>query len=620
MKNLKNKLKLVVLLLICMNIFNVSNSRALSNIVPSYGNFGFLQTNQQYLDNFVNYTLENGVQAVKNRKGVASSSTPIMLYSSGNNTVRSDIIFYEIMFDMQILVKELNNSNYIRILSASQFCFCGVYRDLPFTIEIKKEGNSYIMLFVHRNSFILNFTQYISSKYLSLLIYFDMLWAPNENRNYGSILSKAFVSNSSTETIQIDNYRNLGLWSASPDNCYIEYSNIAIYFFPPSIPWETTYSQLEKSMLLFARSLYYILTNPTAIVLPDLPIYRESLLGKTIDFIAPTLETYWNYTSFRLETQSVENVSFSRNYTEYNESTNDTIEKTYEFNYNYNLYYVKSQINQFYYTTQTINSEDWGNWVVRIRALGGIIDYEMSFNWFRDLIVRFLNTMIFLIQIVLYLLTIAFNYLLVWLFLQIIVLLWNYPIKWLVYAVIGIVFWISFFFVWFWNQIVIVWKQIIEPIITWLWDWLLTRVIIPFVTWLRNDGLRQLVNLYLTWTAFMITVILFVLTLGAIDFNETWNVISNLLIQINNFVFEFMNVFLENFVLFLGFGATYILLIGLIYIKYIYTKSRGYITRSNRLQTMINVYKLPVVLVIRLVQYVIGFIQGGVPTDGAQDK
>ena len=352
----------------------------------------------------------------------------------------------------------------------------------------------------------------------------------------------------------------------------------------------------------------------------------ESLDGPSIDYTKPPTSTYWEYNSFNLETVSNRTTNFQQNYSVYNETANATQENAFEYTYNFGVLAVISRTNQYYYNTKTIDPNSWGSWTINILNWNWLGQFRIDFNWLRNFFVWTVNSLIFLFQAVLYLLIIAFNYLIVWLALQIIVLVWNYPIYWISLAAVAIVFYIIYFIVWLWNQAILLWKLVIWPIITWVWE----NVLVPawnwvvslftaFIKWLRNDGLKQMVQLYLFIVAFAITVIIFVLSLGAIDFNVVWFSITELLWQINEVIFTFNKMFFENIVVIIEFAFAYILLIGLIYVKYVYNKARGNIQRSNRLQSMINAYKLPLVLVIRLTQYVLGFIQGGVPTDGSEN-
>ncbi len=601
-KNNIKKLKLLLLLFVSVNLLNFTQKTNAASIVPEYGNYAFMRSDYDFLQNYIDYTLENGIHAVKNRKGTASNSIPIMLYSNDNNTLKPDIVFHELMFDLQLLKHELDKENFISIRFLITYNFYGTMQTKAFTTDIMKKNNdSYGLTFVHRDSCFLDITPYMTSEWLSLLLYADMCVIPSENLNRGCLYTKTVVSNSSSEYEIIDTFRHLGASNGYPDHCDIASSSLEICFYPRLIPWENTFTNLQENPLKFARSLTCLITNPSDIILPDREIFAENLQSKTIDILEPNLETetYWNYTGFNLEIQTTENFMFSRNYTEYNET--NTFEKTYSFNYNFSLYYVKSQTNKFYYSTQTIKPSDWGNWVIRIRALGGLIDYEMSFNWFRDLIVQFLNTMIFLIQTVLYLLTIAFNYLIVWLFLQIIVLLWNYPIKWLVFSVIGVVFWISFFFVWLWNQIVILWKQVIEPMLVWIWNWIVENTS-EFIEWLKTEGFIVIYAFFVVILSYIVSAILFVVCMGSVDYNT----IFQFILQINSYILQifidFLMAFFGNFLVLLQAVALYFAIIGFLMLKLLYAKAKGYTSRVEKIQSAINFYKYPIDIIYRLLQ------------------
>lgn len=338
--------------------------------------------------------------------------------------------------------------------------------------------------------------------------------------------------------------------------------------------------------------------------------YLANTLSKRLDLQQFTLETvsvdkYWTYSAFYIKSIENKTIKLQTEYAVFNETINQTEPKIHEFEYNYTLYSLDSRESRFYYRTDTFKNDQFGNW-------GWL-------NVLRNSFVFVLNAVIFIFQAILYLLIIAFNYLILWILFQVFILLWNYPIYWIVYVVIAVVFGISFFFVWLWNQAVILWKMIIEPIISWIVDWIIQNVWNPIKEFFQNGGLKILFDLYMVALSYIIATLIWILTFGTQDFSTIQQAIQSVLLSINAAIFEFLSVFFENFIWIMLSAMTYVLLIGLIYIKYIYAKSRGYVQRAARLQAMINVYKIPLVLSIRLINYIIGFLQGGVPTDGLKE-
>ena len=285
---------------------------------------------------------------------------------------------------------------------------------------------------------------------------------------------------------------------------------------------------------------------------------------------------------------------------------------TIDLSYNFTLFSAEWDERRFYYDDTFINVNDWGNWG--------------TMNWLRDGLATVINSLISFLILGFYLIIIGLNYLLWIPFAYLIIIVNNYAIYAIVICFVAAGFGIAIFFAW-------VWFYLLDPIIKFIgnvfslaWDWFWKNVIAPigrwlddFINWLKNEGLITLIMVYLMIVAFGITCVIFVLSLGLIDFITVWSAITVLLWQINSVIFTFNTLFFGNIVVLIQYGGIYILLVGLIYVKYIYNKARGNIQRANRLQSMINVYKLPLVLTIRLIQYVIGFIQGGTPTDGAEN-
>jgi len=347
----------------------------------------------------------------------------------------------------------------------------------------------------------------------------------------------------------------------------------------------------------------------------DTNLFVEDLKGPTYtpNSTTPPTETFWVYYSYKLSEDNIQNISLSNEYEIWNETLNATEANSFSYSFEFQYLKVEQEEKRYYYSLESIKPETLGNW--RFNVFG--TTWELDFNIIRDTLAYLVNMTIFIFQAILYLLIIAFNFLIIQTLLWLIVLIWNYPIYWVVYAILSIVFYTMFFFVWLWNEIVILWKQIIEPIVAWIWNETVT--ILRFIyDWLfKEGGLQILVNLYLTLVSYILAAIFFVLTAGLINFTETQQALAVFLIQLNSVFFQIGSIFISNFPLLIGYSGVYILLVGLVYLKYIYAKARGHTTRATKLQSMINVYKLPMVLLIRLSQYILGFIQGGVPTDGA---
>lgn len=317
---------------------------------------------------------------------------------------------------------------------------------------------------------------------------------------------------------------------------------------------------------------------------------------------------YYLYSSPNLQSYTTL-INVSNQYETYNATTNSTEMTQFEISYNYSLFVVVWETRYYYYENIIKDNKELGDWGL--------------WNIIRDGICNFLNLVNDILQFLLFLLVVAFNYLLWTPLAYIIWLVNNYVLYYIAIGLTYIGFGVIYALIWVVNKILIMWNLIVLPLLTIVWNWIVNWIIEnvwnPIVEFFRNGGLKILFDFYMIIVSYVIAFLLWVLTFGVADFNTIQQAIQSMLLQINATIFEFLSIFLENLEWILLSSATYVLLIGLIYIKYIYAKSRGYVTRASRLQSMINVYKIPLVLVVRLSQYFIGFLRGGVPTDGLND-
>ncbi len=429
----------------------------------------------------------------------------------------------------------------------------------------------------------------------------SQLWNNNGQFYYSSLLTLTF----NYESTHLTHYYLLsGVSLGSAYTFYLKNNTFDYFRDSQTMVYYSKNPNVEENNLLGALESYFSDSLVSASQFYSINWYVENRLSNRYDlseYVLPSNmldeSTYWTYSVFFITEKELQSIQFSQNYSVYNRTAKATDTETYTFEINYTTYKLSTEPNKFYYSTATIKNEQLGNW--------------KSFNFVRNALVFVINAVIFILQAILYLLIIAFNYLILWVVFQIFILLWNYPVYWLFYGLIAVIFYLSFFFVWIWNEIVILWERVLLPILIAIWNWIIENVWNSIVEFFQNGGLKILFDFYMIILSYVIATLLWVLTFGATDFSTIQQSIQTMLLSINSTIFEFIGVFLANFVLILSASATYVLLIGLIYIKYIYAKSRGYVQRASRLQSMINVYKLPLVLVARVVAYFIGFINGG---------
>lgn len=612
---MKNKKSFNTILAFAFVFFMLSMNTA--NALPAYATYENVNTNWEN----IGMVLENGIMILKDQEMQTNMYDYLTPYRGVSLDNKRGVVF-ECLIDCSEITKYFisnNPANNLVLYTDGNFDFAGTLRPYSVSISLFRE-NDYLKISYMRNynggynietkSF--PFNGFLSNyKSISFRIELFQAWQSSTDQYFGKI-NATIKSQADGYEYVIKNDYHSGLCSAG--NCFVDLSNseIRILSTNPSGNW------LASNKIITAiRHVYH--NNPKSVWLPTLKeIQFENMNAKPLEMEEPSLGSYWIYNSYTLEESTIMPISFQREYSQWNDTLNETETKVFSFDFEFKTLRVNTEERRYYYSTNTIDPQTWGNWEVIIYSgWFGAISYTISFNWFRDLLVMVVNAIIFMFQAIFYLLLIGFNFLLLQPLFWIIVVIWNYPIYWVFVGILAIAFYLSFFFVWLWNQIVVLWKQIIEPLLSWVWNE--TVAILRFLyNWLfKEGGLQTLVNLYLTLVSYILTAIFFVLSAGLINFTETQQAIAEFLIQLNSVFFQIGSIFISNFPLLIGYSGTYILLVGLVYLKYIYAKSRGYTTRATKLQSMINVYKLPIVLIIRISQYVIGFIQGGVPTDGA---
>ena len=152
------------------------------------------------------------------------------------------------------------------------------------------------------------------------------------------------------------------------------------------------------------------------------------------------------------------------------------------------------------------------------------------------------------------------------------------------------------------NQLVILWKTVIDPIIDWIVQWLKDNIWQPIVDFFANDGLFIIIDFLIMVFSFIAGAILYVLSFGTIDYTSIVDTIYTINTNIFTFIRELLTIFFANFMVFLGALAIYFTNLGLIYFKMLFAKSKGYTNRVEKLQTAINFYKYPIDIIYRLIQ------------------
>lgn len=597
---MKYNKKFVVFLMLILFMFNSITAKGQTSNYSIQPSEGFYQFHSAFNGKSIDYWQSTNDRIATLRDGYLengyfdSTAFSSELTVEGNSSILSVAVLSLFVYnEKQIVSNNVSHRNDVWVRDGSDYY--GFYQEIRgvganashFFFEIivyRRLSIDYAEYF--RKSFQL--TRVNNASYTIDLIFNGYLDRVNNvNRFYANMIF--VMETNKKESFYANLVYNFGFTSSTPFSFYLLSSSSR------SNTQSTIASNLVGTRFWVSTSYRGYLANS---------LLLNNRISNVITIVEFSQSKYWIYSSPMLQSYS-ELINVTKEYEVYNENDNSTKQKTFEISYNYNKFNIIWETRYYYYEDIVKNSAEWGNWGL--------------WNWLRDGLTAIVNTLNVIIQFILYLLVIALNYLLWTPLCYVIWLVNNFVLFFIAVGITYVAFGIAYVFIWLWNRALILWKTIIEPAIIWLWNYLMQNVFNPIYEWLKNGGLKTLLELYLTVVSYILAVILYVFTFGTQDFTQLQQAIQTLLFTINNAIFEFVSIFFENFFLIIQSSATYILLVGLVYVKYLYTKARGYVTRANRLQSMINVYKLPLVLSVRLLSYIIGFIQGGTPMDGSDN-
>ncbi|HEC92882.1 MAG TPA: hypothetical protein ENI51_07840 [Candidatus Atribacteria bacterium] len=296
----------------------------------------------------------------------------------------------------------------------------------------------------------------------------------------------------------------------------------------------------------------------------------------------PVTSNYWTYQSFRIvESNKIEVV-----FDDYIDFYNDT--QYIKVNYNFTQIKGEGYTAKFYYDKSAIKE-------LRASNLG---DWGIN-NWLRDLLcnlanvfITILNAILLFLQFLLFCVVVAFNYLIMFLVMMIILpFLWNIIVYWIIYALA---------YLWFLIYSGLVYA--LGLIIT-FFSWLYLNVLLPFFDWLLNDFLPLLLALFIALWAFIIAVVLTILSgenIGSDFYNKIYANIYEALSNIMDFLLNTIWVAIENFDAVIYCVFLYITFIGFAYLKYWYDKAKGFVGKAEERYASLEAYLLPITIAMKL--------------------
>lgn len=300
---------------------------------------------------------------------------------------------------------------------------------------------------------------------------------------------------------------------------------------------------------------------------------------------------YWAYTSYKLQ-----------------EGDEDTLfPDASNTNANYTFTFLEGVgvSSKFYYVEDAIQPEELGDW-------GAI------WNWLRAGLCKVLNLIYFAFQFLFYILIVAFNVLVLYLpVMYIIPFFWNVICYYVVFAFVYVIYWVVFwlkvafwifwdFLQWLWDLIyaglVWIWDNIIYPFFDWLWNdvivpfftWLYQSVLLPIFQFLIETVLPAIILIVVVVFSFLLALFLWLVTLCQADFDTLFDqVLSMNLLIADSFVNLFL-IFVNNIIAFVEYIATYLILVGFLFVRLVYVRSKGYVNRGEQLEKAFEVYLLPI--------------------------
>jgi hypothetical protein len=256
--------------------------------------------------------------------------------------------------------------------------------------------------------------------------------------------------------------------------------------------------------------------------------------------------------------------------------TNEKIE-TEHLEMDYNTIYIDYEPVKHYYEDEFFTyvktyriGGDWGVWDFIRSGLNKVIEVLM---FIPNAIIFSINMLIVGIQFV--------GYVFMWLFctviysyfiLNIILLFWNILLYYLIYGIF----------------------QLIESFL---------QYVIPFIQYLFEDILPVVIEFFSDILGWLIALVIWSFTGFTADFNEILEATTEMTNMITSFIYDTLLIILENVVIVVFYSGAYVLCVQLVFLKYFYTKARGFKSRSERIYESYLSYRLLIDAMTGLVKW-----------------
>ncbi|MBA7492419.1 hypothetical protein ES702_02969 [subsurface metagenome] len=266
----------------------------------------------------------------------------------------------------------------------------------------------------------------------------------------------------------------------------------------------------------------------------DLDIEIDEKQPYKKDEIQPENTEYWQYTSWTLSFDTYENHEIGN------------------WSLSYPLLKAESSTGKYYY--EIFEGKRLGDWG--------------AFNWLRDFIAWIIKWLYLFVQMLFYLLIIAFNWIIVFVCAGVIGgFIWNIMIK---YLLIGIMY------------------------VGWGFYLFFFKILIPFFRWFVYDALPVIIEFLVKVFAYILAFLIWLCTLCQGDFDQIYAQTYDILDKIADFLIDTISVLIHNIPAVFLYISMYVLLVFFCLFKHVYCKSKGYVNRSIQLNESFEAYMYPI--------------------------
>jgi len=324
----------------------------------------------------------------------------------------------------------------------------------------------------------------------------------------------------------------------------------------------TAGDDIELEMYEYQNILYYSLWN-------SYNKFSSLLSGNRYLYDDTTI--YENFVSFPLFRKNIAITPYEPDDTE-TITGNYWLYSTYTIQFWYNDTIIVGELEVDYNMIQVCPNE--AKFYYRLVGDTGLVNWGFigEWNWLRDALVWIVNILVMIpIQFLMYCLTVAFNFLIMFLIVgSIVVFFWNILLRALIYLGLLIVWGLMFLY---------------------------NAIIMPFFSWMLEIGIPLIVDILIVVWAIVLASFIWLISLGTADYEVLFETLVDLMEIIADYIVDIITYFITHLPEILLYAGAYIMLVFFIYLKKIYCKAKGYRKRTESLEQSLATYMIPITTV-----------------------